>query len=150
MEDRLFGIKSREFYEAPAPTLLQAAHRDLEGLVQSRELIQLKETLSRRFGELVYTGLWFNDLRRSLQGFFDQTQRYVTGEVRLRLYKGSCPIVGRRSPYSLYDRSWASQTNLEWFDSQWAEGFTSLWTLPTRLAAQRQGERPPPRPGEIK
>jgi argininosuccinate synthase len=86
-------------------------------------------------------GLWFHDLRRCLQDFFTQTQRYVTGEVRLKLYKGSCTVLGRRSPHSLYDSKLASQTNLEWFDSQWAEwaqGFTSVWTLPSRLAARRQ------------
>jgi argininosuccinate synthase len=143
VEDRLFGIKSREFYEAPAPTLLLHAHRDLESLVQSRELIQLKGGLSLRFAELVYSGLWFHDLRQALQGFFEQSQRYVSGEVRLKLYKGSCSILGRRSPHSLYDGPLASQANLEWFDSQWAQGFTSLWTLPSRLAARRQ------RPGPI-
>jgi argininosuccinate synthase len=138
IEDRLFGIKSREFYEAPTPTILLAAHRDLESLVQSRELIHLKESLSRRYGELVYTGLWFHDLRRALQGFFEQTQRYVSGEVRLKLYKGNCTVLGRRSPHSVYDGRLASLSNLEWFDSQWAEGFTSLWTLPSRLVARRQ------------
>ena len=140
VEDRLFGIKSREMYEAPAPTLLLTAHRDLESLVQSRELIQLKETLSRRYAELVYMGLWFHDLRRALQGFFAQTQGYVTGEVRLRLYKGSCTVLGRRSPHSLYDGALASLANQEWFDNQWAQGFTSLWTLPSRLAARRHPE----------
>jgi argininosuccinate synthase len=145
IEDRLFGIKSRELYETPAATLLLAAHHDLESLVQSRELIQLKEGLSRRYAELVYTGLWFHDLRRSLQGFFGQTQRYVTGEVRLQLYKGGCRVTGRRSPHSLYDGQLASQTNLEWFDGRWSElaqGFTSLWTLPSRLAARRQPTEP--------
>jgi argininosuccinate synthase len=141
VEDRLFGIKSREFYETPAATILLTAHRDLESLVQSRELIQAKEALSRRYAELVYMGLWFHDLRCALQGFFDQTQRLVTGEVRLKLCKGSCHVLGRRSPHSLYDSKLASLTNLEWFDSRWSEmaqGFTSLWTLPTRLAARRQ------------
>jgi len=138
MEDRLFGIKSREFYEVPAATILLAAHRDLESLVQSRDLIQLKESLSRRYGELVYTGLWFSDLRRALQSFFEQTQRYVTGEVRLGLFKGGLTILGRRSPYSLYDSRVASQSNQEWFNSEWAQGFTSLWTLPSRLAARHQ------------
>src|SRR5262249_43680111 len=142
VEDRLFGIKSREFYEVPAPTLLLTAHRDLESLVQSRELIQVKDVLSRRYAELVYMGLWFHELRRALQGFFDQTQRYVTGEVRLKLYKGNCSVLGRRSPYSLYDAKLASQSNLEWFDSQWVQGFTSLWTLPSRLAARRQPPEP--------
>jgi argininosuccinate synthase len=142
IEDRLFGIKSREFYEAPTPAMLLCAHQDLESLVQSRELIELKTQLGRRYAELVYTGLWFNDLRRSLQGFFEQTQRYVTGDVRLRLYKGSCSVVGRRSPYSLYDGRLANQSDLELFDSQWAQGFSTLWTLPSRLAAQRQAQKP--------
>jgi argininosuccinate synthase len=146
VEDRLFGIKSREFYEAPAPTILLAAHRDLESLVQSREMIQLREALSRRYAELVYMGLWFHDLRRSLQAFFRHTQQYVTGEVRLKLYKGSCAVLGRRSPHGLFDTRLSNQSNQEWFDSRWAQGFTSLWTLPSRLAARQQPEGPG-RPG---
>jgi argininosuccinate synthase len=145
VEDRLFGIKSREFYETPAATLLLTAHRDLERLVQSREMIQLKEFLGRRFAELVYAGPWFHDLRRALQGFFEQTQRCVTGDVRLKLYKGSCRVVGRRSPHSLYDPKLAHQSNLEWLDgkwSEWAQGFTALWTLPWRLAARKQPHEP--------
>ncbi|HZT80546.1 MAG TPA: argininosuccinate synthase [Gemmataceae bacterium] len=147
VEDRLFGIKSREFYETPAPTVLLAAHRDLESLVHSRELSQMRELLSRRYAELVYTGLWFHDLRRALQGFFEDAQRYVTGEVRLQLYKGSCRVVGRRSPHSLYDGKLANQSNLEWFEgrwSDWAQGFTSLWALPSRLAARRQASEAAP------
>lgn len=138
VEDRLFGIKSREFYEAPAPSILWAAHRDLQTLVQSREMIQMRELLGRRYAELVYMGLWFNDLRIALQGFFNETQRRVTGEVRMKLYKGNCSIQGRRSPDSLYDSRLANQSNLELFDNQWAHGFTSLWTLPTRVAARLQ------------
>jgi argininosuccinate synthase len=141
VEDRLFAIKSREFYETPGATILLTAHRDLERLVHSREMVQLKEFLSRRYAELIYAGHWFHDLRRALRGFFDNTQRYVTGEVRLKLYKGACHVVGRRSPHSLYDAKLASQTNLEWLGgkwSEWAQGFTSLWTLPSRLAARRQ------------
>jgi argininosuccinate synthase len=142
VEDRLFGIKSREFYEVPAATILLTTHRDLESLVQSREVMQLKESLSRRYAELVYMGFWFSDLRRSLQAFFEQTQRYVTGEVRLKLYKGGCSILGRRSRYSLFDSRLASQANLEWFDSEWAQGFTKLWTLPARLGARQQAAEP--------
>jgi argininosuccinate synthase len=138
VEDRLFGIKSREYYEAPTPTLLLAAHRDLESLVHSREMIPLREFLSRRYAELVYTGMWFHDLRRSLAGFFQHTQLYVTGEVRLKLYKGSFWILGRRSPHSLYDHRLANLSNQEWLDSRWTQGFTSLWALPSRWAAQRQ------------
>lgn len=136
VEDRLFGIKSREFYEAPTPTILWAAHRDLQSVVQSREMIQMREQLGRRYAELVYMGLWFNDLRLALQGFFNETQKRVTGEVRLKLFKGSCSVQGRRSPESLYDSRLANQSNLELFDNQWAQGFTSLWTLPTRVAAR--------------
>jgi argininosuccinate synthase len=136
VEDRLFGIKSREFYEAPTPTILWAAHRDLQSLVQSRETIQLRELLGRRYAELVYMGHWFHDLRYALQGFFNETQKHVTGEVRLKLFKGACAVLGRRSPHSLYDSQLANQSNDELFDNQWAEGFTSLWTLPTRVAAR--------------
>jgi argininosuccinate synthase len=146
VEDRMFGIKSREFYEAPTPTLLLAAHRELQSLVHSREMISAREVLSRRYAELVYMGLWFNDLRRALQGFFHETQRLVTGEVRLKLYKGSCAVLGRHSPHSLYDSRLANQSNLEFFDNQWAQGFTSLWTLPTRLAARQQASEPAERP----
>ena len=99
-------------------------------------MIQLRESLSRRYAELVYMGLWFHDLRLALQGFFSETQKHVTGEVRLKLYKGSCSVLGRRSPHSLYDSRLANQSNLELFDNQWAQGFTSLWTLPTRVAAR--------------
>lgn len=139
VEDRLFGIKSREFYEAPVPTLLMAAHRDLESVVHSREMIQLRESMSRRYAELVYKGFWFNDARRALQNFFEEGQKLVTGEVRLKLYKGSVAVLGRRSPHSLYDSRLANQSNLEFFENQWAKGFTSLWTLPSRLAAKQQG-----------
>ena len=138
VEDRLFGIKSREVYEAPAAMLLSAAHRDLEMLVQSKEMYQIREPLSRRYSELVYMGLWFHDLRRSLHQFFREAQRTVTGEVRLKLYKGALTILGRSSPHSLYDSRLANQTNLEMFDNQWAHGFTSLWSLPSRLAASQQ------------
>jgi argininosuccinate synthase len=140
VEDRLFGIKCREFYEAPVPTILLAAHRDLESVVHSRELIQLRESLSRRYAELVYKGLWFNDGRRALQSFFEEAQKRVSGEVRLKLYKGAVTVMGRRSPHSLYDSGLANSSNLEFFENQWAKGFTSLWTLPSRLAARQQRE----------
>jgi argininosuccinate synthase len=143
VEDHLFGIKSREFYEAPAPTVLLTAHRDLESLVQSREVIQLREVLGRRYGELVYNGLWFHDLRPALDGFFGQTQRHVTGEVRLKLYKGWCRVVGRRSPHGLYDSRRAELADPGWFENAWAHGFPSLWTLPPRPPARRRGEAPP-------
>src|SRR4029079_6915458 len=112
VEDRLFGIKSREFYEAPRPTILAAARGARQSIVHSREMIHLRELISRRYAELVYMGLWFHDLRHALQAFFVETQRVVTGEVQLKLYKGSCAVVGRRSPHSLYDPRLANQSNL--------------------------------------
>jgi argininosuccinate synthase len=142
VEDRMFGIKSREIYEVPAPTILWTAHRDLESLVHSKEMVQLREPLSRRYAELVYMGLWFQDARRALQEFVRETQKLVTGEVRLKLYKGACTVLGRRSPYSLYDGRLANQTNLEFFDNHWAQGFTSVWSLQTRLAARQQTQNP--------
>lgn len=148
IEDRLFGIKSRELYETPAGTLLMTAHGDLETLVQSRELLQVKKELARRYAELVYSGHWFHDLRLALQGFFAPTQRYVTGEVRLQLHRGTCRVLGRRSPHSLYDGRLTSQSNQELFTgSELAQGITSLWTLPARLAGRRRSSEPPPTGG---
>lgn len=143
VEDRMFGIKSREFYEVPVPTILMTAHRDLQSVVHSRELILLREGISRRYAELVYMGLWFHDTRRALQAFFNETQRRVSGEVRLKLHKGSVSVLGRRSPHSLYDSRLANQSNLELFDNEWAKGFTSLWTLASRLAAEQHGPEKP-------
>lgn len=142
MEDRLFGIKSREFYETPAPTLLRTAHRDLESLVHSRELIQQKEALSRRYAELVYSGQWFHDLRRALQGFVEHTQRFVTGDVRLKLYKGTGAVLGRRSPHSLYDGRLLSTAENQVLDQQWAQAFSALCSMPIRLAARQQPSDP--------
>lgn len=141
VEDRLFGIKSREFYEAPTPLILMTAHKELESLVQSRETIFQRETLSRRYAELVYMGMWFHETRQALQAFFTEAQKLVTGEVRLKLFKGGCAVMGRRSPHSLYDSRLANQTNLELFDNQWAKGFTSLWALPARVAAALRAEK---------
>lgn len=145
VEDRLFGIKSREIYEAPGAAVLVAAHRDLEMLVHSKELHTLREPLSRRYAELVYMGLWFHDARRAMHAFFQETQRVVTGEVRVKLHKGSYAIIGRRSDLGLYDARLANQSNQGLFDSQWAHGFTSLWALQSRLAAERAAG---PRPGD--
>jgi len=138
VEDRLLGTKSREMYEAPAPAILLTTHQALESLVQSRDLIRVRDILSRQYAELVYNGQWFTDLRRSLQGFIEETQRYVTGDVRVKLYKGCCTVVGRRSPFSLYDAELASRSNREFFQKGRADSIVSLWTVPARLAARRQ------------
>lgn len=141
IEDRLFGTKSREIYEAPAPTILLTAHRALESLVHSRELIRLRDSLSREFAELVYNGQWFTDARRALQQLVQETQRFVTGEVRLKLYKGNVTVLGRRSPYSLYDPSLASRTNQAILTGDMRD-IANLWLIPARLAARQQRESP--------
>lgn len=142
VEDRLFGIKSREVYEAPGAALLITAHRDLQTLVHSKEMHQISLFLSRRFAELVYTGQWFHDARRALSAFFRESQGVVSGDVRLKLFKGSVTVLGRQSPNSVYDSRLANQTNLELFDNQWAHGFASLHSLQARLAARQQTEPP--------
>ena len=144
IEDRLMGIKSREVYEAPAATLLVAAHRDLEMLVHSKEMYQIRETLTRRYAELIYQGLWFHDARRALQAFFRQTQHVVTGDVRIKLGRGSFSIMGRQSPHGLYDCKLANQSNLDLFDNQWVHGFASMWALQSRMAAQQKPPEPKP------
>lgn len=103
MENRMLGGKTREIYEAPGATLLYTAHSALEELTQSRDLFRYKRVLAEEYGRLVYEGLWFSELREALDQFFASTQRYVTGRVRLEVYKGSAVVKGRESRYSLYD-----------------------------------------------
>jgi argininosuccinate synthase len=141
VEDRLFGTKSREMYEAPAPTILLAGHQAIQSLVLSRELLRLKDMLSRQYAELVYNGQWFSDVRRALESFITETQTFVTGDVRIKLYKGNCTVLGRRSPYSLYDAQMASRANQQFFESEWAQTIASMWTLPARLTARQLAAR---------
>ena len=148
VEDRLFGIKSREVYEAPAATLLRHGAPRSRSVVHSKEMHQIRFSLSGRFAELVYMGQWFHDCAARVVSFFQEAQRVVTGEVRMKLCKGSVTILGRQSPLSLYDSRLANQTNLELFDNQWAHGFTSLYTLQARLAARQHVERSEPERSE--
>src|SRR5207248_34839 len=108
IENRLVGIKSRELYEVPGALALIAAHRDLEDLTLERDLAHEKSGIERRWAELAYYGMWHSPLHASLRAFVESTQANVTGEVRLRLFKGSCTVVGRRSPAALYDLSLAT------------------------------------------
>lgn len=133
VENRLVGIKSREIYEAPAATCLYAAHKDLESLVLDRELLHFKEILSLKYAELVYYGLWYSQLKKALDSFIKETQKNVKGTVRLKLYKGSCVCVGRKSPYSLYKEELATYTEKDKFDQKLAEGFIRLWGLPFQM-----------------
>lgn len=138
VEDRLFGLKSREVYEVPAPLLLHTTYRELESLVHTREVRQFKEDLSRKYGELAYSGFWFHDLRYALDGFFQTLSSLVSGEVTIELNRGRAAVRGRRSPKSLFDSELANQANVDWFYNQYAQGFASFWTLSSRLAARQR------------
>lgn len=130
VENRLVGIKSREIYENPAATVLHTARRELECLVLDRETMHYKEASSQKYGELVYYGLWETPLKRQLDVYFEEIQKEVTGTVRLKLYKGSCVVVGRKSPHSRYKEELATYGEKDVFDQSLAEGFIKLWGLP--------------------
>jgi len=137
LENRLVGIKSREIYEAPAAVVLHAAHRELENMVIPRDLQRLKRQLSQVYADLVYNGLWFTQTREAIDGFVASVQQRVTGTVRLKLFKGDCRVVGRRSPFSLYDRGLATYEAGDLFDHTAAEGFIKIWGLPVEIAARK-------------
>jgi argininosuccinate synthase len=140
VENRLVGIKSREVYEVPAASALVTAHVDLEGLTLERDVARFKRSISDRYADLVYNGLWFAPLRSALDAFVDQTQRFVSGEVVLRMWKGTAQPVGRRSPHGLYDTSLATYGSADdAFRHEDAAGFIRLWSLPLRVWASRQG-----------
>jgi argininosuccinate synthase len=136
VENRLIGIKSREIYEAPAAVVLHAAHRELEGLVVPRDLYRLKQRLSQEYADLVYNGLWFSPTREAIDALVQHVQRRVTGTVRLKLYKGDCRVVGRQSPFALYDHRLATYEDGDTFDHSAAEGFIKIWGLPIETAAK--------------
>ena len=140
IENRLVGIKSRETYECPAAVVLLAAHRDLEGLCLERELSHYKRRLEIEYSELVYYGLWYSPLRRALDAFMDIAQETVTGTVRMKLHKGSCVPVGRKSPYSLYRYDLATYDQADRFDHTQARGFIRLWGLSPQIAEQVRRE----------
>ena len=133
VENRLVGMKSRGVYETPAGTLLYTAHKDLESLVLDRDTMRLKEMLAPKYAELVYYGQWFTPLREALDAFVEVTQRNVTGTVRLKLYKGSCWVVGRRSPYTLYREDFATFGEDDVYNQKDAEGFINLFGLPLKV-----------------
>ncbi|MBO0868861.1 MAG: argininosuccinate synthase [Micromonosporaceae bacterium] len=137
VEDRLVGIKSREVYEAPAAIALITAHQELENVTVERDVARFKKGVDQRWAELVYDGLWFSPLKGALDAFIEETQRYVSGEIRLRLHGGRAVVTGRRSPASLYDFSLATYDSGDMFDQSLAKGFVQLWGLPSKLAAAR-------------
>ncbi len=130
IENRLVGIKSREIYENPAATLLHSAHHELECLVLDRETLHHKQSLSQKYAQLIYNGLWEIPLKKQLDAYFNKIQESVTGIVRLKLYKGSCHVVGRKSPYSRYKEALATYGDKDIFDQSLADGFIKLWTMP--------------------
>jgi len=134
MEDRLVGIKSRECYECPAATVLLEAHKELEKTVLTRHELSFKQQVDTQWTFLAYAGLWMDPLREDLEGFIDKTQERVTGEVKLKLYKGSATIVSRSSPFSLYDSNLATYNIETTFDQTWSSGFIEIWGLPTKVA----------------
>ena len=153
VENRLVGIKSREIYEAPAGVLLHLAHRELEGLVIPKDLQRLKQRLSQEYADIVYNGLWFSPTRTAIDGFVQSIQPRVTGTIRVKLYKGDCRVVGRQSPFALYDHSLATYDKGDTFDHSAAEGFIKIWGLPVETAAKharrRAAKRTEPSPAPV-
>jgi len=135
VENRLVGIKSRGVYETPAGTVLHHAHRELERLVLDRDTLHFKQSISVRYAQLIYDGLWFSTLREALAAFVDFTEQEVTGEVKVRLYKGRAEAVGRRSPRSLYRQDLATFGEGMAYDHKDAAGFIRLFGLPERVRA---------------
>ncbi|WP_448524370.1 argininosuccinate synthase [Parathermosynechococcus lividus] len=141
IENRLVGIKSREIYEAPALLVLIDAHRDLESLTLTADVTQYKRGVEDTYSRLVYNGLWYSPLKAALDAFIAQTQARVSGTVRVKLFKGTAKVVGRRSSVSLYTPDLATYGAEDQFDHKAAEGFIYVWGLPTRVWAEklRQG-----------
>jgi len=138
IENRLIGIKSREVYEAPAAVILHYAHRELERLTLDKDTFHFKEIIAQKYSQLIYDGLWYSPLREALDSFVAQTQKFVSGEVRLKLYKGSCQIVGRKSPYSLYETKLATYGEEDIFDQKASRGFIHIWSLPLKTISKIQ------------
>jgi argininosuccinate synthase len=137
LENRLVGMKSRGVYETPGGTVLTTAHRELEHLTLDKATMRLKDLLAQIYADVVYNGQWFSPLREALDAFVTKTQEPVTGEVRLKLYKGSCQAVGRRSPFGLYDEDLATFGADDVYQQADAEGFIRLFGLGQKVAAQR-------------
>jgi len=139
VENRLVGIKSREIYEAPAAVILNTAHEALESVALSRDVARFKAKVAAEWADLTYNGLWFSALRQDLQAFVTSTQEHVSGEVRLKLFRGGLQVVGRKAPESLYRLELATYGSGDAFDQAAAKGFIHLWGLPLRTQARVQG-----------
>jgi argininosuccinate synthase len=138
IENRLVGIKSRELYEAPAAVVIIQAHQALEAMTLSKDQLRFKQKVAIEIADIIYNGLWFGALNRDLSAYIQSSQRYVTGTIRLKLYKGHIQVVGRKSPKSLYSLSLATYDKGDKFDQSAAVGFIHLWGLPVVTQAQVQ------------
>ncbi|HIS56531.1 MAG TPA: argininosuccinate synthase [Candidatus Fimimorpha excrementavium] len=141
VENRVVGMKSRGVYETPGGTILLEAHEQLEELILDRDTMAFKKTIGNRFADLVYEGKWFTPLREALQAFVTSTQEYVTGEVKMKLYKGNIIKQGTTSPYSLYNESIASFTTGDLYDHHDAEGFINLFGLSLKVRAMMMADK---------
>jgi argininosuccinate synthase len=139
VENRLVGMKSHGVYETPGGTILSTAHRELESICLDRDTLHYKDLVAQRYAELVYDGKWFTPLREAFDAFVDVTQQTMTGDVRLKLYKGNCIVVGRRSPYSLYREDFATFGEEDVYDQKDAVGFINLFGLPLKVRALIEG-----------
>ena len=140
VENRVVGMKSRGVYETPGGTILMEAQQQLEELVLDRATMEVKKDLANKLAQIVYEGKWFTPLREAVQAFITSTQKYVTGEVKFKLYKGNIIKAGTTSPYSLYSESLASFTTGELYDHHDAEGFITLFGLPLKVRAMKMAE----------
>ena len=136
VENRLVGIKSREVYECPGAMTLILAHRELEFLTQPRELAQFKPIIEQKVANVIYEGLWFSPIMDALKAFVEETQKFVTGTVRVKLFKGHAIVVGRKSAHSLYDLNLATYGEEDTFDHRSALGFIELYGMPTKVYSQ--------------
>ena len=140
VENRVVGMKSRGVYETPGGTILMEAHNQLEELILDRATMDFKKTVGAKFAQVVYEGTWFTPLREALQAFIESTQKYVTGTVKFKLYKGNIIKAGTTSPYSLYSESLASFTTGDLYDHHDASGFITLFGLPLKVRAMKMQE----------
>lgn len=138
IENRLVGMKSRGVYETPGGTLIYEAHRALEKLILDRDTMHYKKLISERFAELCYDGKWFTSLMKALMAFVDETQKDVSGTVKMKLYKGNAWVVASKSENSLYDEDFATFSKDDVYDQSDAEGFINLWSLPMKIKAMKK------------
>jgi len=138
VENRFVGMKSRGVYETPGGTVLWAAHRALESITMDREVMLLRDSLIPKYAQLAYNGFWFAPEMEALQALIDETQKKATGTARIKLYKGNCIVVGRKSPYSLYSEDFATFEKDEVYNQMDATGFIRLNALRLRIAAMKK------------